>query len=256
MRRGPKTREPHHAEPIAAPARIEMKSQVLQGIRQHARSSMSAEICGVLIGGVEGGRTVVDASIPGEEARQGGSHVTFTQDTWAHIYQVKDAQYPDRRIVGWYHSHPGFGVFLSEHDTFIHRNFFSDPSQIAWVYDPHSDEEGCFAWLGEELQRVSDIALRDDRRESKGTQTARASELPGEAPAELRPEVKPDRGRMVRWVGLVLSHLFALVLGLAAGALLAPQVIVIPERLEPRPALSSPAPEPGQQAAPGEGPRR
>jgi proteasome lid subunit RPN8/RPN11 len=253
MKRGPKTRETRQAEPVAAPARIEMKSQVLQGIRQHARSSMGAEICGVLIGGVEGGRTVVEASIPGEEARQGGSHVTFTQDTWAHIYQVKDAQYPDRRIVGWYHSHPGFGVFLSEHDTFIHRNFFSDPSQIAWVYDPHSDEEGCFAWQGEDLKRVADIALRDDRRESEGTQAAPVGELADEAPAELTPEAKPDRRRIMGWVGLLFSHLFALVLGLAAGALLAPQVIVVPERAEPRPALSSPAPQPGRQAVPGEG---
>ena len=77
---------------------------------------------------------------------------------------MKDSRYPDQRIVGWYHSHPGFGVFLSEHDLFIHRNFFSDPAQIAWVYDPHSDEEGCFAWEkeGGDLKRVAQIVMRDD----------------------------------------------------------------------------------------------
>ena len=64
-------------------------------------------------------------AFPGAKAVQGGTHVTFTQDTWEHIYQIKDRDYPDARIVGWYHSHPGFGVFLSDHDTFIHKNFFS-----------------------------------------------------------------------------------------------------------------------------------
>src|SRR4029453_14212343 len=48
---------------------------------------------------------------------------------------------------GWYHSHPGFGVFLSDYDVFIHKNFFTATHQIAWVFDPHSDSEGCFGWV-------------------------------------------------------------------------------------------------------------
>ena len=50
-------------ESLQAEPRIEIKGQVLREVRQHARSSMSAEICGVLIGGVEGRMTVVTASI-------------------------------------------------------------------------------------------------------------------------------------------------------------------------------------------------
>lgn len=38
--------------------------------------------------------------------------------------------------MGWYHSHPGFGVEFSELDVFIQRNFFSSPTQIALVMDP------------------------------------------------------------------------------------------------------------------------
>ena len=59
----------------------------------------------------------------------------FTQETWTRIHEEKDARYPDHKIVGWYHSHPGFGVFLSDHDLFIHKNFFSQPGQLAWVFD-------------------------------------------------------------------------------------------------------------------------
>jgi proteasome lid subunit RPN8/RPN11 len=136
---------------------VVMESEVARKIRQHARTSMKAEVCGVLIGNNLNDRTVVEACIPGVNAAQGGAHVTFTQDTWEHIYKIKDREYPDEKIVGWYHSHPGFGVFLSEHDLFIQENFFSGPHQIAWVYDPHTDEEGCFGWVNAKIEKLSGV---------------------------------------------------------------------------------------------------
>jgi proteasome lid subunit RPN8/RPN11 len=142
---------------------LRIQCEAARQIRQHARSSLKAEICGVLIGSEDGVSTVVQATIPGANAVEAGTHVTFTQDTWEHIYKIKDRDYPDARIVGWYHSHPGFGVFLSDHDTFIHENFFSSPRQVAWVYDPHSDEEGCFGWIDNKLSRLERIIFVDDK---------------------------------------------------------------------------------------------
>jgi proteasome lid subunit RPN8/RPN11 len=141
-----------------------ISGEVLRQIRQHARSSSKTEVCGILIGDElsNGANKIkIAACIAGVNASQAGTHVTFTQDTWEHIYKIKDATFPDDRIVGWYHSHPGFGVFLSDHDTFIHKNFFSAPTQVAWVYDPHSDEEGCFGWIGSRLERLTHISVQD-----------------------------------------------------------------------------------------------
>lgn len=138
---------------------VVMEAEVLRKIRQHARTSMKAEVCGVLIGNTEQDRMTVEACIAGINAAQGGAHVTFTQDTWEHIYKIKDKEFPDHKIVGWYHSHPGFGVFLSEHDLFIQQNFFSNPLQVAWVFDPHTDEEGCFGWIGSNIEKLSDIRV-------------------------------------------------------------------------------------------------
>jgi proteasome lid subunit RPN8/RPN11 len=130
------------------PATLRISSDVAREIRQHARSHHKTEVCGVLIGTEDEAVTSIVACIAGANAAQGGTHVTFTQDTWEHIYKIKDRDYPNERIVGWYHSHPGFGVFLSDHDTFIHKNFFSSARQVAWVFDPHSDEEGCLGRPG------------------------------------------------------------------------------------------------------------
>jgi proteasome lid subunit RPN8/RPN11 len=117
-------------------------------------------------------------------AAQAGTYVTFTQDTWEHIYKIKDKDYPDERIMGWYHSHPGFGVFLSDHDTFIHKNFFSSALQVAWVYDPHSDEEGCFGWSGERLERVSEIHVKDDKGGEEAGETGKPEPVGGIEEAE------------------------------------------------------------------------
>jgi proteasome lid subunit RPN8/RPN11 len=138
---------------------VVMEAEVARKIRQHARSSMKTEVCGVLIGYTEHERMTVEACIAGINAAQGGAHVTFTQNTWEHIYRIKDKDFPEHKIVGWYHSHPGFGVFLSEHDLFIQQNFFSSPHQIAWVYDPHSDEEGCFGWVGGQIEKLTAIRI-------------------------------------------------------------------------------------------------
>src|ERR1700731_1077925 len=141
--------------------RLRISAEVAREIRQHARSQSKTEVCGVLVGSEVEGLTSIEACISSENAAQGGANVTFTQDTWEHIYKIKDADYPDARIVGWYHSHPGFGVFLSDHDTFIHKNFFSSMQQVAWVYDPHSDEEGCFGWKDGRIERLPRFSVVD-----------------------------------------------------------------------------------------------
>lgn len=212
-------------------------ADVARRIRQHARSQSKTEVCGVLVGSERDGRVEITACIAGVNAAQAGTHVTFTQDTWEHIYKIKDSEYPDERIVGWYHSHPGFGVFLSDHDTFIHKNFFSSPQQVAWVYDPHSDEEGCFGWVGRRLERLSQFAIADD----KGGEEAGATGKPEPVGFELEdePEIvidedrpaksKPrDVPRWVDWTFMVLSHLLIFVAGgLAVMFLLRPSPAVI-----------------------------
>jgi proteasome lid subunit RPN8/RPN11 len=92
---------------VAGPPTLLVDSEVVRRIRQHARSCSKTEVCGVLIGQDREGVVEVEASITGLNAEEAGAHVTLTQDTWEHIYKVKDKEYPDHRIVGWYHSHPG-----------------------------------------------------------------------------------------------------------------------------------------------------
>jgi proteasome lid subunit RPN8/RPN11 len=199
-----------------------MEAEVARQIRQHARTSMKAEVCGVLIGSTEHERMVVEACIQGNNAAQGGAHVTFTQDTWEHIYKIKDKDYPEQKIVGWYHSHPGFGVFLSEHDLFIQQNFFSNPQQVAWVYDPHTDEEGCFGWVGEKIEKLTAIRVGYSQAMDASGTNAGANDYEDEGDGldsmvKVGSERRSAEPAWVRWVTMALGYVAALILGIAGG---------------------------------------
>ena len=116
----------------------------------HAAEDKSFEICGVLVGrwqqDANGPFVLVSASIRCDEAAKKSGEVTFTHDAWTTINREMDTRFVDLKIVGWYHSHPGFGVFLSERDVFIHEHFFSNPGQVALVVDPTQKTEGVFVW--------------------------------------------------------------------------------------------------------------
>lgn len=127
-----------------------IRQSVLNKIHAHGHSVDGIEVCGVLVGNVHhdasGPWLYVEQAIEGNGATERAAQVTFTAETWAHIQTVMDRDYPDRRILGWYHTHPGFGIFLSDMDVFIQDNFFGEPWQVALVYDPKAKEEGVFLW--------------------------------------------------------------------------------------------------------------
>ena len=230
---------------------LQISAEVTRRIRQHARSSMTTEVCGVLIGDLRlnGPEDAVDifACIAAVNAAQAGTHVTFTQDAWEHIYKIKDVEYPDARIVGWYHSHPGFGVFLSEHDTFIQENFFSAANQVAWVFDPHTDEEGCFGWVDGKITRLQSIGIVDHDTPANVSESREltASSDPDETAAEGYEDtpIRSKRGLgWLRWAAISSSLLATLILGFAISHILFPALypIVLPMTLDGQPVLRDP----------------
>ncbi len=136
-----------------AEVRTDFAKQAWADVVQHARESLEAEVCGVLVGLVcvddQGLWVEVSAAIRGHAAANGQAHVTFTHETWERIHSEREKRFPRLMIVGWYHSHPGFGVEFSEMDAFIHRNFFAGPAQLAMVVDPVAGREAiCINGVG------------------------------------------------------------------------------------------------------------
>ncbi len=55
---------------------------------------------------------------------------------------------PALRLVGWWHTHPGFGVFLSDADRRTHRELFFKSHHLALVIDPKDWTAAWFAGRG------------------------------------------------------------------------------------------------------------
>jgi proteasome lid subunit RPN8/RPN11 len=132
--------------------RIFLEPGIHARLWQHAGENLAIEVCGVLVGrwgkDTRGPFVLISEAIRGEGASNKFAEVTFTHETWARINQEMDTRYSHLAIVGWYHTHPDFGVFLSDRDLFIQQHFFSGPGQVAHVIDPVRKAEGIFVWSG------------------------------------------------------------------------------------------------------------
>lgn len=116
----------------------------------HAGSDVDNEVGGGLVGHWRADPAtgeqfvVVEAVLPARYTRHGRAHLTFTHDTLVTMHDELEVRHPGRRLVGWYHTHPRMGVFLSGYDVWLHQHFFAPPWQVALVIEPHSATGGFF----------------------------------------------------------------------------------------------------------------
>ncbi len=138
-------------------------------IERHALSDTSVELGGILLGkeciDPQTGHPFVwvTHSLEAKHYANTQASFTYTHDSWEEITRLRDQKYPDHDIVGWYHTHPNFGIFLSHHDLFIHKHFFAQPLQVAYVVDPINQTRGFFQWRDGGLAQVTGYYLTADR---------------------------------------------------------------------------------------------
>ena len=136
------------SEQIAVRLPIRFAAAAETSMLNHCKRSRKRELCGVLIGHAteENGVWAVEVvdALDGRLANEQSMQVTYTQETWNDFHERVDRRSDGARIVGWFHTHPGFGVFYSKHDRFIQESFFSAPWQFGVVVDPVDSTLGVF----------------------------------------------------------------------------------------------------------------
>jgi proteasome lid subunit RPN8/RPN11 len=129
-----------------ASMRVAIDKTAMAEINQHARDNLDCEVAGVLVGEIcedDAGTFVhARAAIRADTAKTGSVSVTYTSETWTKLHEVRERDYPKYRIVGWYHTHPGFGVQFSAMDEFVHNNFLGGAEMVALVTDPIGGDLG------------------------------------------------------------------------------------------------------------------
>lgn len=135
---------PHHV--LARGRDVYFTPAALTAISDHARSSRD-EVGGFLTGrtgeDARGPFTVVSRAHPALEAQGHRVALEIPPAAFVALQRILD-ETPDERSVGWYHTHPSLGIFLSGYDTFLHEHFFRLPGQIAVVADPAIGDAGIF----------------------------------------------------------------------------------------------------------------
>ena len=167
---------------------IYISQAVYKEIHNFTKNKTTNESGGMLVGTVieEFGKTniVISGFVEAKYCEATPTTLKFTHETWDFVHKEIEKKYKGKKIVGWIHTHPDFGIFLSEYDKFIHQNFFSEAYQVAYVVDPIQNTEGFYFWINGNIEKCKGFYIYD----KTGTQiTVDAGKA--EADEEKRPDL-------------------------------------------------------------------
>lgn len=146
--------------------KVYIKQDVYKALEEYAASDVNHELGTIILGqySEEMGKmhVIISDYILAKYTDASASTLTFTHETWDYVHKEHDEKYPDKKIVGWQHTHPGYGIFLSNYDMFIQENFFNIPFQVAYVIDPVQHLRGFFQWKGGKVEKLKGFYIYDD----------------------------------------------------------------------------------------------
>ncbi len=144
----------------SAPASLSVCLQpvAIAQLQEHAASNTSVELGGVLLGYAYRNEqrvfVEVQAAIPVQTADHGPIHFTFTADSWSQVHKDRAIRYPALNIIGWFHTHPGLGVFYSGDDVVVHKAAFTMPWHVGLVVDPLTRQAALFGWEAGQIRSL------------------------------------------------------------------------------------------------------
>ena len=135
----------------------------LMKVLAHTAEKPDTEVAGLLVGSVAnpGGRvnTFIWDTVVAGELPASAVEVTMTHEAWRESMEQVWRREDGAGVVGWYHSHPGFGVFMSGADCFIAEHFFGHPGHVSLVYDNRRRQVGVFCRHGERIRAFQGVQL-------------------------------------------------------------------------------------------------
>ena len=146
--------------------KVYIKQDVYKRIELLANSDTSKELGSVLFGeyceSLNKTHLVISEFVEAKYTDASASTLTFTHETWDYIHSEHDSHFAQLRMLGWQHTHPNYGIFLSNYDIFIQENFFNMPFQVAYVIDPIQNIRGFFQWKDGKIEKLKGFYIYDD----------------------------------------------------------------------------------------------
>lgn len=146
--------------------KVYIKQDVYKALEEYASSDTAHELGTIILGNYSDSlgkmNVVISEFIYAKYTDASASTLTFTHETWDYIHKEHEESYPNTKIVGWQHTHPGYGIFLSNYDMFIQENFFNMPFQVAYVIDPVQHIRGFFQWKSGKVEKLKGFYIYDE----------------------------------------------------------------------------------------------
>lgn len=144
-------------ERVDADKNIYISQDAYKEIQKFTKNKTTVESGGMLVGTIieEFGKTniIISGFVEAKYCDATPTTLKFTHETWKYVHKEIEKKHKGKKIVGWIHTHPDFGIFLSEYDKFIHQNFFSEEYQVAYVVDPIQSIEGFYFWINGNIEK-------------------------------------------------------------------------------------------------------
>lgn len=129
-------------------------SMVVERIMSHARKDTLRECFGLLMGNVYIDEEKKLTWIYLQDAVAAGqvdadiSTVEVSREEFMRINdevdRIREQTNDDIRKIGWYHSHPNYGIFMSNTDRLNQKRYYNQDWQLALVVDPVRSTMGFF----------------------------------------------------------------------------------------------------------------
>ena len=129
-----------------------MEDYVHTYLYQYARSGATGEKLAVLMGKqlvLDGKETVfISGVVQARFTEKLKGMETITGQSWKYISEEIEKYFAGLEVVGWMHSRPSFGAFVTSRDEAYHKKVFGGKNQVFFVVDP-ADRQDRFYVLNE-----------------------------------------------------------------------------------------------------------
>ncbi len=141
---------------------VYVSSEALEAAEEHFRQASwdGKEALGLLVGRafVHKGRAyaVAESYVTADNEATAVS-VKFSREAFS---KLSEKLSDGKQVVGWIHSHPDYGCFLSHTDIATQEAFFTENYHFAMVVDPVRRERQCFKVHASRYVPVSFAVIR------------------------------------------------------------------------------------------------
>lgn len=145
------------------PVAVYLHCRVLEKILDHAVQHRGLEVGGYLFGHSYEGERRAAVEIKGAFCITSRDatlvHFRFEIEDTASAERYQEKELPGTEIIGWYHTHPGHGVFMSGVDVATHVNYFKLFHRVALVIDPLRHDFAAFTQMDGQVSSLPSIVL-------------------------------------------------------------------------------------------------